>query len=151
MARFLSSVALTKLTTAMKVLATISFAFIILMGTACKKEASKPKLDKIAGEYTIYRFEILTPYATEAWPNKEGIYGKFVITSPKPDSAIAFLQVFDKNNKQIYNDPWYCKVKQNADGEIILIEDDYLAAYIRPGYRLDWVGYTNEIYTASKK
>jgi len=135
----------------MKKLATISLAFIILIGTACKKEAAQPKLDKIAGEYTIYRFEKLTPYSTEAWPTTAGVYGKFVITTPKSDTAIAIFQVFDKNNNQIENDPWYCKVKQNADGEIILVEKNYLAAYIRPGYRLDWVGYTNEIFTAKKK
>jgi hypothetical protein len=139
------------LTTAMKLLATISLAFIILIGTSCKKEAAKPKLDKIAGEYTVYRAEQLNPYLAVTYPTTEGKTGKFVITAPKSDSAIVTLFEYDKDNKEIYKDPWYCKVTQNPDGEIMLSEKGYLAAFIRSGYRLEFVGYDNELISARKK
>jgi hypothetical protein len=140
------------LTTAMKRLATISLVFIILIGSACKKEKDKPaKLDKIAGEYTVYRAEQLNPYLAVAYPTTEGKTGKFVITTPKSDSAIVTLFEYDKDNKEIYKDPWYCKVTQNPDGEIMISEKGYLAAFIRSGYRLEFVGYDNELISARKK
>jgi hypothetical protein len=136
----------------MKCLATISLAFIILIGSACKKEKDKPaSLDKIAGEYPISQVIQLSPYIVTPLPNQAGTYGKFVIISPKSDSAIITFFLYDKNNKELDNDPWYCHVTQNADGEIMLTEGNYLAAFIRPGYNMDFVGYKNELDKARKK
>lgn len=140
------------LTTAMKILATLSLAFIILMGTACKKNKDKPaQLDKIAGEYTVYRDALLSPDTAIAYPTPAGNYAKFVIITPKKDSAVVTLLEYDKNNKEVGNDPWYCHATQNADGEIMLSEKGSLACFIRSGYRLDFVGYKNELISARKK
>ena len=136
----------------MKNLATLSLAFIILIGTACKKDKIKPaSLDKIAGEYTIYQVIRINPYATETWPNTAGIHGKYVITTPKSDSAIITYYRYDKDNKELENDPWFCHVTVNADGEIMITEKNYIAAFIRSGYNLDFVGYNNAVDKARKK